>query len=311
MIFSKKNILQTRVININHVIEKMERMLQRIIGENITLTTSLSPNLHNVIADQGQIEQIMLNLIVNARDAISGRGSISISTKNYENDEINHVFAGSRESYVLIRLQDDGCGIDQSVIKHIFEPFFTTKKNDGSTGLGLSTVYGIVNQSNGYIDVKSGPYKGTTFEIYLPATDRPEDAAEEGRKNIAFQGKGVILVVEDEQSVRDFVVKALEMHGYEVYGAEDGRAGLTLFKELDVPVDMVLSDVIMPGLNGYELFHELRKIDDSIRIMYMSGYTDDYLKPEEFEKDGVDFIQKPFEHEALLEKIQEFMGNKN
>jgi len=309
LIFSRQKILQPHIVNVNEIISQMEKMLQRIIGETIVMETSLSDNLYNVTVDQGRFEQVLLNLVVNAKDAIGKSGTITIKTENYKKNDFDYSSVIEKTgSYVLITVEDDGCGMDQEVKTHVFEPFYTTKKEDGGTGLGLSMVYGIIKQSDGYIDIESTKGEGTKFKIYLTATDEAVEQHENIDIRLPDKGKGIILVVEDEISVREFVIESLEMQGYDAYGAENGLKAIEVYKGLKEPIDLILTDVIMPQLNGYELYREIKKLDENIKVMYMSGYTDEYLDNDEFKKEDVEFIQKPFEHKALIEKIQKFIN---
>ena len=304
--FSRKQILQAKVLDLNTVIPEMERMLRRLIGENIILKTVLEPSLGQVKADPGQIEQILLNLCVNARDAMPNGGQLTIQTSNvslkqpYRNQQV-FIRAGN---YVMFSVSDNGSGMDAETQARIFEPFFTTKELGKGTGLGLSTVYGIVKQSEGTIWIYSEPNRGTTFKIYLPRIDEVAVTAQVAETNVVPDGNETILLVEDEDIVRALSTEILEKHGYRVLSASNGEEGLRICEEFEEPIHLLVTDVVMPGMSGRELAERLAFVRPQARILYMSGFTDDAIVRHGVLDDGVFFIQKPFSPDLLALKAR-------
>jgi PAS domain S-box-containing protein len=304
--FSRKQILQAKVLDLNTVIPEMEKMLRRLIGENISLQTSLDPQLGQVKADPGQVEQILLNLCVNARDAMPNGGLLTIQTTNvtlsqpYRNQQV-FIRAGS---YVMLSVSDNGCGMDAETQARIFEPFFTTKDLGKGTGLGLSTVYGIVKQSEGTIWVYSEVGRGTTFKIYLPRADESVAPADNARANLVPGGHETILLVEDEEIVRALAREILETQGYEVLTATNGEEGLRVCHQFGGRIDLLITDVVMPNMSGRELAENVAGLRPETRILYMSGFTDDAIVRHGVLDDGVSFIQKPFSPDALAMKAR-------
>ena len=285
-------------------------MLRRVIGENIELVTSLADDLGAVKTDPGWIEQVIMNLAVNAKDAMPSGGKLIIETNNAELDESyprSHI-AMKPGCYVKLCVSDTGVGIAPEVREHIFEPFFTTKKKGKGTGLGLSTVYGIVKQSGGNIWVDSQPGLGTTFNIYLPRVD---ETLEEMRKKVTRKdlpaGGETILIVEDEEDVRRLVVRMLERQGYTVLEASCGNDALVLSKECKEPIHMVLTDVVMPGMSGPQLTDQLLHLYPKMKVLYMSGYTDNAIFHHGALEEGVNYIQKPFTIDGLMKKMREVL----
>ncbi|MFP3869997.1 MAG: response regulator [Syntrophobacteria bacterium] len=309
--FWSKQVLQAEVIELNQVVHEMDRMLQRVIGEDVALETILKPDLGRVEADPAQIEQIIMNLAVNARDAMPGGGKLTIETGDVELDEEyanNHV-AVTPGPYVMLAVSDTGVGMTEEMQAWIFEPFFTTKEKGEGTGLGLSTVYGIVKQSNGNIMVYSEPGKGTTFKIYLPRVEKAAHAQQEAASEAeAVEGSETILVVEDDELVRNMARKALEKYGYTVLSARDGEEALRLCGEQEGPIDLVLTDVVMPGMSGSELVDRLKGLWPDLKIIYMSGYTDNAIVHRGILDKGVVFLQKPFTFEGLAQKVRQALG---
>jgi len=306
--FSRRKILKTGVLNLNNLIADLENMLRRIIGENIELKTVLDENLKSVNGDPGSIEQVIMNLAVNGRDAMADGGKLLIETST--------VFLDSRYArehsgvepgfYTCLAVTDNGRGIDPEILPNIFEPFFTTKEINKGTGLGLSTVYGIVKQSGGSITVYSEPYQGTTFKIYLP------QVREEAEQNKAaaiqpddYSGSETILLVEDEELVRNFALSILEKYGYRVLAAPSGEAALKLCQEEGHSPAMVFTDVVMPGISGAQLTGKLTALYPRIKVLYASGYTENAIVHHGVLDEGIDFIQKPYGAEELLVKIRE------
>ena len=305
--FSRRQVLQPKVLNLDMVVTDMEKMLRRIIGEHIDLRAVLEPTLGNVNADPGQIEQIILNLVVNARDSMPDGGKLTIETDNVFLDEEyvkNHVGA-QVGPHVMVAVSDTGHGMDQSTMSRIFEPFFTTKELGKGTGLGLSTVYGIVKQSGGNIWVYSEVGRGTTFKIYLPRVD---DLAEEYRKTIedAKPGKGTetILLVEDEAMLRKLACQTLKSNGYRILEASNGDEAIAISSQYQGEIELLLTDVIMPGMNGRELSTRLLETRPNLRVLFMSGYTDDAIVHQGVLDESANFIQKPFSPDSLAQKVR-------
>jgi PAS domain S-box-containing protein len=304
--FSRKQILQPKVLDLNAVIPEMEKMLRRLIGEDIVLETLLDAGLGQVKADPGQIEQIVMNLCVNARDAMPDGGRLTIQTNNihltqsYRNQQV--LIREGR--YVMLSVTDNGWGMDAETQARIFEPFFTTKELGKGTGLGLSTVYGIVKQSEGAIWVYSEVGKGTTFKIYLPRVDQPNSQEVATESRAVPHGHETILVVEDEDIVRALATEILKQQGYRVLSAINGEDGLRRFKEFDGAIDLLITDVVMPRMSGRELAENVALIRPETRILYMSGFTDDAIVRHGVLDDGVFFIQKPFSPDALALKVR-------
>jgi CheY-like chemotaxis protein len=286
----------------------MDRMLRRIIGEDIELRTILAPDLGLVEADTGQIEQVIMNLVVNARDAMPTGGKITIETANAELDEEyarSHI-AVIPGSYVMMSVSDTGVGMTKEVQEHVFEPFFTTKEKGKGTGLGLSTVYGIVKQSKGNIWVYTELGKGTTFKVYLPRAERLiSEKKKKDEKAEALAGSETILVVEDDEMVRKFAERVLKGFGYRVLIAANGEEAVRIVGEHEGPIHLMLTDVVMPGMSGQDLEDKLKASKPGIKVLYMSGYTDDAIVHHGILDRGKIFLQKPFTVEALGRKVKD------
>ncbi|HUE83350.1 MAG TPA: response regulator [Pyrinomonadaceae bacterium] len=300
--FSRKQVLQPRVFDLNAVVTDLERMLHPTIGEDVALKTILEANLGNVKADPGQMEQVIINLAVNARDAMPNGGKLLIETANVYLDESyarQHVSVVPGH-YILLAITDSGTGIDEETKQHIFEPFFTTKEAGKGTGLGLSTVYGIIKQSGGNIWVYSEPGKGTTFKIYLPrVTEKAENYKTDMESVEAPAGTETILVVEDEQLVRDLALEVLSSLGYNLLHANNGRAALELCQEYREKIDLLLTDVVMPEISGRELANRLKALHPEMEILFMSGYTHDAIVHHGVLDEATHFMQKPFSPKGL------------
>jgi CheY-like chemotaxis protein len=305
--FSRKQVLAPQVLDLNDVVPGIEKMLGRLIGEDIEMTLSLAPRPLQIKADQGQLEQIIMNLVVNARDALPAGGRISIETAVVELDETyaavhSEVNAGR---YAALTVSDNGTGMSPEVLSRVFEPFFTTKEQGRGTGLGLATVYGIVRQSGGHIQVYSEPGLGTSFKVYLPIVRTEAPPAEAEPSQPLPQGAGeTILLVEDEPAVRGLVRDILEMGGYRVLTASDGENALELSRIHPEAIDVVLTDVVMPGCSGRQLAEQLVQLRPDVKVLYMSGYTDDAVLRNGVLEEGAAFLQKPFTPSALLRKIR-------
>ncbi len=308
--FSRKQMLQPMLLNLNDVTAEMQKMLRRLIGEDIELELNLDPDLGSVEADPGQIEQVIMNLAVNARDAMPRGGRFAISTANIDLREDRPESARLLKPgrYTLLTVSDTGMGMDEETKSRIFEPFFTTKEAGKGTGLGLATVYGIVRQSDGHIAVETSPGAGATFKIYLP---RAEETAEQDRNPVVEggldQGSETILIVEDEDGVRSLARRILRKHGYRVLDARHGGEALLLCERHDGEIDLMLTDVVMPQMSGRELAERLAPLRPDMRVLFMTGYTDDAIIHHGVLDSDIDIIQKPFRPEALLRKIREVL----
>ncbi|HYU52809.1 MAG TPA: PAS domain S-box protein, partial [Gemmatimonadaceae bacterium] len=309
--FSRKQILQPRVLNMNSVVGSVEPMLRRLIGEDITIVSSCNARGY-VVADPGQIEQILVNLVVNARDAMTQGGTISIETNNLELDETytsEHapVVPGR---YVMLAVGDTGVGMNRETREHAFDPFFTTKEAGKGTGLGLATVYGIVKQSGGYVWIYSEPGQGTTLKLYFPEVSAAA-AFKTGEYTVAAKeaarGSETILLVEDEDAVRGLTSRILEKQGYRVIVAQHGREAMDIATREEGRIDLVLTDIVMPGMNGRGLVERLAGIRPRIKSLYMSGYTDDDIIRRGFIEPSKSFLQKPFTSDALLQTVRKVL----
>ncbi|MBX6331680.1 MAG: response regulator [Gemmatimonadaceae bacterium] len=310
--FSRKQVLQPRVLDLNAVVDEMERMLARVIGEDITLLRQSAPDLWPVRADPGQLSQVLMNLAVNARDAMPGGGRLTIETANTSLAQLRLHRHGVIEpgDYVLLRVTDSGAGIPDDVLANIFEPFFTTKERGKGTGLGLSTVYGIIAQSNGRIEVASSVGVGTTFTIYLPRA-KGEELPPEPRRSTsttaAEPGHETILLVEDEDMLRTLLVRILTQQGYRVLAASDATETLTLARNHLAEVELLVIDIVMPGMSGRELADRLVEMRPDIKVLYMTGYTDDALVQYGVSDLRRSILQKPFSNQTLTRKIREIL----
>lgn len=310
--FSRKQVLQPTVLDLNTIISDLSKMLQRLIGEDVQLQASLDPALGRVKADRGQIEQVLLNLAVNARDAMPEGGKLLIETKCVDLDQeyaARHV-AITPGPYVLLAVSDTGCGMDEETRGRIFEPFFTTKGVGRGTGLGLSTVYGIIKQSGGSIWVYSEVGIGTTFKIYLPRLDEaPDEQAPGAKKADLVQGTETVLLVEDEEMVRNLARQILEACGYRVLDAPHGGAALLRCERHEGQIHLMLSDVVMPEMSGRDLARRLLPLRPEMQVLFMSGYTDHAVMNHGVLDANTHFIQKPFSPDALAHKVREVLDN--
>ena len=307
--FSRKQVLQPRVFNLNSLILDLDKMLRRMISEDIELEMITDPNLGVTKADPGQIEQVVMNLVLNARDAIQGGGRITVETANVILDEeYTRAHAGARVGpHVMLAVSDTGEGMSADVLPHIFEPFFTTKEVGKGTGLGLSTVYGIVRQSGGNVFVYSQPGRGTTFKIYLPRVDEPAPIAPEPPPRMVTSGAETVLLVEDEPALRDLIRIALTGNGFTVLDAPTAADALALSRKHVAPLHLLLTDVIMPGMDGPALARQVQKERPDIKILYMSGYATNFIMHDGVVDPGTNFMEKPFHPRALLAKVREVL----
>jgi len=309
--FSRKQLMQPEALDLNRIASGLETMLRRILGEDIEFRQVLAPDLGVVRADPGQIEQVLMNLVVNARDAMPQGGELTVETSNVEIDEAfaARQVAMKTGSYVQLAVTDTGCGMDQPTIDRIFEPFFTTKDQGKGTGLGLSTVYGIVTQSGGNILVHSEPGKGTTFKIYLPQDPSAivGSAMRPPTSTVQYKGTETILVVEDEDALREVARRILESAGYCVVTARDGEEAIALCVRHSLVIHLLLTDVVMPRMSGKVLAERLAKVRPSLPVIYMSGYTDDAIVHHGALDIETHFVGKPFTVEVLTSKVREVL----
>lgn len=312
--FSRKQLLELKVVDVNTIVSDMERLLKPLIGENIELTTRLGTGLGRTRADAGQLEQVIMNLVVNAKDAMPNGGKIAIQTANAELDDSygrEHTFIRPGP-YLMLSVTDTGCGMSKETQSRIFEPFFTTKEKGKGTGLGLSTVYGIVKQSGGYVFARSEVGHGTIFRIYLPRVEDVLHAADPVKNSSAnTTGSETILLVEDEDSVRQLVRETLEGRGYRVIEAENGGTALQVTGRLSEPIHLIITDVVMPGINGRDLARELAKTHPQARVLFLSGYTEDAILHQGGMEPGTAFLQKPFTLQNLSRKVREVLRAEN
>jgi PAS domain S-box-containing protein len=308
--FSRQQVLTPAVLNLNTLVSDMEGMLPRLLGEDIAVSLTLHSELGSVKADQSQIEQVIMNLAVNARDAMPQGGKLKIQTANVELDQVyarDH--PGSKAgNYVLLAVTDTGTGMNAETLAHIFEPFYTTKERGKGTGLGLATVYGIVKQSNGYIVVDSAPGKGTTFQIYLPQhIGKPATEEREVDSGEKLRGSESILLVEDSEPLRKLAQTFLESAGFRVMSAEHGEDALQVASRHGKTFDLLLTDVVMPGMNGRVLAEHLLPRQPGMRVLYMSGYTDSFIAGHGVLEPGTHLLHKPFTDEVLIRKVREVL----
>jgi signal transduction histidine kinase len=314
--FSRKQVLEAKSINLNKIVSGMCVMVRRLIGENIELETDLDPDLRTIIADPGQVEQVVMNLSVNARDAMPSGGTITISTANVDLAE-----SEDRDGYLLpagpyarLVVADTGCGMDEETKAHMFEPFFTTKERGKGTGLGLASVYGIVKQSGGYIRARSAPGLGTSFEVYLPVREDGPEASKEKAANAAMaQGTGgrgeTILLVEDEEMVRKLMLEGLRRDGYSVLAAGNATEAISLLGRDARQIDLLLTDLMMPGMNGMELARRLMLSHPAMKVLLISGYTEEEIGKFVRKESGTAFLQKPITPSVLCRKVREVLGS--
>jgi len=318
--FSRKQMVELRIVDVNHLIVDLDKMLHRLIGEDIHVEIKLDPELSKIKADPGQIEQILVNLVVNARDAVNSHAEsasekrIAIETTNVTLDKrftLEH--PGSHMGHhICIKVSDTGIGMDEPTKAKIFEPFFTTKEKIRGTGLGLATVYGIVKQNYGSIFVSSEPHKGTTIKVYWPGAEEKEISFQSVAENPEVEkGKETLLYVEDNSDVRDFTVEALKMLGYHVYKADNGREARQMLEENNHKIDLLITDVIMPEMGGMELAKYVKSVHPNTLILFTSGYTDDHIVHDSSLDEGIHFLHKPYSIEALSEKVREVLKAKN
>ncbi len=309
--FSRKQMIEPRAMDLNVVVAESEKMLKRLVGEDIEFSTRLSAAPCPIMADSGQVHQILMNLAVNARDAMPGGGSLHVETDHFDLGEEKAVANPDAVPgrYVRLAVADTGTGMDQETLRRIFEPFFTTKGQGAGTGLGLSVVYGIVRQSGGWIQVESRPGGGTKFEIYFPRLDAValDETADEA-PGADLRGTESVLVVEDQEEVRKLAVEVLTSYGYSVLEAAHGPAALGLVERYSGPIDLMLTDVIMPGMSGRELADRIAPIRPGVKVLFMSGYSRDVIGREGVLDHTMPCVAKPFSPEELARKVRDLLG---
>lgn len=312
--FSRQQVLEPVVLNLNALVADMQKMLPRLIGEDIDLNLVFEPALGQVKADPGQLEQVVMNLAVNARDAMPDGGKLTIQTDNAEIDPaFAREHAGSKPGrYVKLVVSDTGIGMDQETQAQIFEPFYTTKGRDKGTGLGLATVYGVVKQSNGYITVDSEKGKGAAFSIYLPLVEQHVEApAKSNPERLDVHGSETILLVEDAEPLRKLAHLFLKENGYRVVVAADGSEAQEVAAQISGPIDLLLTDVVMPGINGRVLAERLAPLHPAMKVLYMSGYTDSFIAGHGVLEPGTHLLRKPFTEEVLVRKVRDLLDGRS
>jgi PAS domain S-box-containing protein len=311
--FSRRQVMEMKVQDLNGLVSDLDRMLRRIIGEDIQLETLLADNLGRVKVDPGQIEQVIVNLAINARDAMPLGGKLTIETENVELDEndVRNRVGMAPGRYVLLSVSDNGTGIARDIKDRIFEPFFTTKEKGKGTGLGLSVVYGIVKQSGGEIWVESEMGLGTYFKIFLPRVEEPLEEMKERTEGLdtlpSYRGSETVLLVEDEEEVRNLAVLILRKQGYRVLDAIQGGDALLICEKHPGPIHLMVTDVVMPGMAGPELALRLKSLHPEMKVLFMSGYSDDAIVHHGVISKGAEFIQKPFTLDGLARKVREIL----
>lgn len=310
--YSLQQVLEPQVLDLNTVVQKIEPLLQRLIGDDVQIQSKLDPKIGRVRADPGQLEQVIMNLAINARDAMPNGGKLFLETSNIDADEayVKQHSTVTPGPYVMLSVSDTGAGMDSSMLDRIFEPFFTTKERGKGTGLGLSTVYGIVKQSGGYIWVYSELGMGTVFKIYLPRTAESAAASvAPGIEARVARGCETVLVVEDQALLRKVVVSMLEQDGYKVLSAQDPQEGLELARAHKGAIDLLISDVIMPGMNGRAFAEQLNLTRPGTKVLFVSGYTENIVSHHGQLEVGSGFLQKPFTYELLGRKVREILDH--
>ncbi len=309
--FARREVVQPRVISLNAVVAETEQLLRHTIGEHVELVTDLESDLWPIVADPGRIEQVLVNLAVNARDAMTLGGTLTIETRNVNADA---AYAGAHPGlepgrHVRIRVGDTGIGMEVHTQHHAFEPFFSTKPKGEGTGLGLATVYGIITQAGGQSTLDSTPGIGTTFCALLPATSSAICTNHEAEPTTVDRGGETILVTEDDDAIREIVRRILTRHGHEVLFAEDGASALEVLDTYVGEIHLLLTDVVMPGLQGTELAIEARRRRPALRILYMSGYAHPFLASQATRGAGIVLLEKPFTERSLLARVREVLDS--
>jgi len=312
--FSRKQIIQPKILDLNKLLTGIEKMLVRLIGEDIEILMIPESASWQVEIDPGQMEQVIMNLAINAKDAMPNGGKLTFQTANMELNENYFAEHGIVEeqigSYVMLAVSDTGSGIDEETQKRIFEPFYSTKETGKGTGLGLSTVYGIVKQSGGFVWVYSEPGQGTTFKVYLPRVKADVKAEEKEQTPVEnLGGSETVFIVEDDNSLRNLAQKALQQHGYRVLTAENGEDALRISKEYEGAIDLMVTDVVMPKMGGKETAERLQPLHPQMKVIYMSGYTDESIVHHGVLAPGLNFLEKPFSPANLARKVREVLNS--
>jgi len=308
--FSRKQVLEPKILDLNSIVADVEKMLRRLIGADVELEIISDPTIGKVKADRGQIEQVILNLAVNARDAMQQGGRLKIETRNADLDANDsrrkrYVVPGH---YVMLQVSDTGMGMSAEVQSHIFEPFYTTKEQGKGTGLGLATVYGVIKQSGGYIWLESEIGKGSTFQVYLPRAEGVEEETARIEPSFKTAGPGTILVAEDEPSLRKLTCNTLKESGYRVLEAEDGAKAIEIAAQFDKDIHLLLTDVVMRGMNGRELADKMSSAHPRMKVLYMSGYTDGAVATHGVLESGIVILRKPFSRKQLQQSVGEMLA---
>ncbi len=307
--FSRRQVLQPQVIDLNAIVLDIDRMLVRLLGEHITIVTNLAPELGSTRADPGQIEQVIMNLSINARDAMPEGGTLTIETGNVDVTPVDEPRVGLRAGpYVSLTIRDAGHGMDEVTLARVFEPFYTTKEQGKGTGLGLPTVYGIVMQSGGNVLIDSAPGAGTTVRVLLPRVETPASAARPPAPAVTVRrGRETVLLVEDEELVRELVHDFLASAGYDVLEAGDAETALHIAKTSGASINAVVTDVVLPGMNGSDLAKQLRMLAPQIRVLYVSGYPGAGVFSDSAFGPGSEFLAKPFTRQMLTQKLRDML----
>jgi CheY-like chemotaxis protein len=313
--FSRKQMIQPKILDLNKLLAGIKKMLVRLIGENIEILVIPEPGLWQVEIDPGQMEQVVMNLVVNARDAMPDGGKLTIQTANTYLDEDyfseQNILEDQPGSYVMVAVSDTGSGMDKVTQEHIFEPFYSTKEKGKGTGLGLSTVYGIIKQNNGFIWVYSEPGQGSVFKVYFPRIKADADSEKiEQQPEDVIGGSETVLLVEDDDGLRKLLQGILNKKGYKVLEAENGEDALRISRTHDGSIDLILTDVVMPKMSGKKVVERLQRLYPHVKVIYMSGYTDDAIVHHGVLEPGINFIEKPFTTEKLARKIREVLDDK-
>jgi PAS domain S-box-containing protein len=310
--FARREVIQPRVLNLNEVVSSVLQLLQRTLGEHVELTTRLDPDLDYVLADPGHIEQILINLAVNARDAMPEGGTLTIETSNADVDDAYAATHAnlSRGRYTALKISDNGPGMPRGVVDRAFEPFFTTKAKGQGTGLGLATVYGIVTQAHGSVRIYSEPGLGTTVTVLFPVTEQAPPAIEHEAAEPECGGTELVLLAEDEAPLREVTRRILARNGYQVIVARNGAEAVKAAANSPDHLDVLVTDVIMPGMQGREVAERVREIHPGVAVLYMSGYTEGLLSAQGILEPGINLIEKPFNEAALLKRLREVLRNR-
>jgi PAS domain S-box-containing protein len=310
--FSRKQMVEPRILDLNVAVREIEKLLRRVIGEDIELIIRVQPGAGTIQIDPGQLDQILMNLVVNARDAMPNGGKLIVETSSVALDDsyVGQHLGAAAGPFVLLSISDTGCGMDQETLSHIFEPFFTTKEKGKGTGLGLSTVYGIVKQCGGYIMAYSESGRGTTFKVYFPRVSGvPEAPRASSRRAEIPGGHETVLLVEDETALRELTLGLLETAGYTVLEATNVEDAIRLAESAHHKIDLLLTDVVMPGMDGHELSRRLTSKFPTLKVLYMSGYTDDVIAHRGVLNGGTTLLQKPFGRAGLLGKVRQVLDS--